>query len=104
MIDASDLRIDVNVFYGCENLSNVTFTNIPIENVEDMWQYPWGIEDTSIIHGAAVWPAETVVTLRNGQTSSFNFSGELTRQKLINAGIFTSNGGFTSFSKEISVW
>ena len=40
--------IGKTAFYGCSELTNITI-NKPIEHVKSMENYPWGIEDESII-------------------------------------------------------
>lgn len=41
-------------FLGCTSLTNVTFKGKTLEQVQGMTEYPWGITDTSIIHGTDI--------------------------------------------------
>lgn len=58
MIGSGVTSIGDEVFYWCDSLTNVTFlekTLAEVQNIEDgngVKQYPWGIEDTSIINVA----------------------------------------------------
>ena len=58
MIGSGVTSIGENVFYWCDGLTSVTFlgkTLAEVQNIEDgngVKQYPWGIEDTSIINVA----------------------------------------------------
>lgn len=49
-IPSSVSSIGSNAFFGCHSLSSVTFLGKTIEQVQSMENYPWGIDDTSIIH------------------------------------------------------
>lgn len=48
-IPSSVSSIGSDAFYGCHSLSSVMFDGKTIEQVQAMDNYPWGIEDTSII-------------------------------------------------------
>lgn len=50
-IPSAVTRIDDYAFYGCSSLTDVTFKEKTLAEVQAMNGYPWGITDTSIIHG-----------------------------------------------------
>lgn len=49
-IPSSVSSIGSNAFFGCHMLSSVMFEGKTLEQVQAMDNYPWGIEDTNIIH------------------------------------------------------
>ncbi len=58
MIGSGVTSIGDEVFYWCDSLTSVTFLGKTMQQVQDIEdgngvkQYPWGIEDTSIINVA----------------------------------------------------
>lgn len=48
-IPSSVSSIGSDAFFGCHILSSVMFEGKTLEQVQAMANYPWGIEDTSII-------------------------------------------------------
>lgn len=51
-IPSSVTSIGTQAFYNCTNLTSVTFLGKTIAQVQAMTNYPWAIEDTSIINVA----------------------------------------------------
>lgn len=48
-IPAAVESIGQNAFYNCVALSSLAFEGKSLEQIQAMENYPWGIEDTSII-------------------------------------------------------
>ena len=48
-ISSNIMNIGSNAFYNCNKLKNLIFKNKTIDKVKSMDNYPWGIEDESII-------------------------------------------------------
>ena len=44
--------IGYDAFYNCNDLTSVVFSGKTMSEIQNMDNYPWGIEDTSIIHGS----------------------------------------------------
>ena len=76
-------------FDGCTLLSNVTFVGRITEEISSTFaNYPWGIEDVSIIRGDGGIPqSKTVFTFTDGTQEMYDWSGELSSQTLIAVGL-----------------
>ena len=70
-------------------LSNVTFVGRTTEEISSTFaNYPWGIEDVSIIKGGGEIPqSKTVFTFADGTQEAYDWSGALGSQTLIDVGI-----------------
>ena len=80
-------------FDGCTLLSNVTFVGRTTEEISSTFaNYPWGIEDVSIIKGGGeISQYKTIFTFSDGTHEMYSWDGELCSQTLIDAGLKSNN-------------
>lgn len=73
--------MDREVFLGCSELMNVTFSDKDKATVKGMENYSWALPSGCVIHctdGDLVVGSETVVQYRSGLTRSLDIEGQLT--------------------------
>lgn len=85
--------MDREVFLGCSELMNVTFSSKTKATVKGMDNYNWALPARCVIHctdGDIVVGAETVVQYADSSVSRLNIEGQLTHNSIPNIGNATS--------------
>lgn len=76
--------MDREVFFGCSELMNVTFSGKDKATVKGMDNYSWALPSGCVIHctDGDIIVGGTVVTYQNGDVVEYDINGQLARGQI----------------------